>query len=60
MPNSSLPASNKGIVACNGSTGNHIFFTADAMGDWKPAVIVEKADAEAATLSVVGELRVVA
>ena len=54
MPDPSLPVSKKGIVACNGSTGDHLFFTADALNDWKPAVIVEKADAEAATIGVVG------
>ena len=35
-------------------------FTADAMDDWKPAVYAEKADAEAATIGVVGKSMVVA
>jgi len=31
-----------------------VAFTADAPNDWEPAVLVERADAEAATIGVVG------
>ena len=36
-----------------------VFFTADARDDWKSTVFVEEADAEAATIGVVGESMVV-
>ena len=37
-----------------------VAFTADAPNDWKPAVYAEEADADAATIGVVGKSMVVA